>query len=856
MRVLKRGSRGYEEVRLDKITERISQLCFGLSQTVDPVVVSIATVKAIYDGISTEELDHISASIADSMKLVHPDYGTLAGRICISNLHKTTPSTFSAAIEEIAERTDLLNPRAVEFVRKHANELDAMIIHKNDYQYNYLAYETLSRSYLLKDPVTNKIIDRPQYMCMRVAIALFMDSEPDKALKSIQQAYTYMSELYYTHATPTLFNACSKLQQMVSCFLCGTADSIEEIMRNITNIALISKSAGGCAVHMHNIRCCNQLIRSTNGKSSGLPRQLKIYNELVRTFNQGGKRLGACAIYVEPWHGDIFQILEMKLNINGEENSERTRDLFYALWIPDLFFKRVRENGKWSLFSENTAPGLSDLYDGMQICKKCGFCCNRNYVFLHYKEKHEGRTINDGLADELLFAKKRAEAADCKHEFETRAAFTELYERYEAEGRATRTVRARDILDALFKSLLETGTPYIGQKDHVNRKSNQSSIGTIKSSNLCMEIMEWSSEYSYATCTLASINLRRFIKDPAGETMADMYDFAKLHEITRFIVRSLDRVIETNVYPVQECVNNAKKFRPVGIGIQGLADVFCILNMPYLSDKAYQLDVAIMETIYHAAVTESVALARTYGAYSEFEYSPAAQGKLQFDLWLDDIKARQIDIWPEYSDKKTLFSGMYDWDSLKKEVMSDGMRNSLLVALMPTVSTSQIMGNNESFEAYHANIYTKSTLSGKNYVINDRMLRKLIELGIWSDKLKDKVIINDGSVAAIDEIPAEVREVYKTVWELPQRELMRRAAIRGAFVDQSQSLNCYLREPTQAKLRSLLLSGDHFGLKCILYYLRTPPGTSTIKAGKAEPKVKPAQPMVCKREAGCMMCDS
>ena len=888
MRVQKRGSRGLEEVRFDKITDRVRNLCRDLNKVIDPTRIALATIKNLFDGITTEELDKISAKIAESYKLIHPEYSTLAARILISNLHKTTPRRFSECMDLIGRTLDIKSERHYAFIAENAAALDNMIIDSNDYSFDYFGYKTLENAYLVKirkevtgpdgmpvyvdrdgnivptglisrtkegRPVVRNdngtivkmltvkmqdmISDRPQYVWMRVAIAIYMDSG-ENALENIKQCYKALSRMEFTHATPTLFNSCSKVQQLNSCFLLGTDDSIEEIMRTLSNASFISKWAGGIGIHMHNIRCKESRINGTNGKSSGLPKQLKMYNEAARCWDQGGKRLGAIAAYLEPWHGDILEFLKMKLQQGAE--TERARDLFYALWVPDLFVQRAKSDSDWSLFSEDTAPGLSSVYDGMEICSKCNYCANINYakfVFEHCKAELEIPALKESQQS-------------CDHEFVTRDMFTELYTRYEEEGRAVKVIKARDVLDAMCDVQRESGTPYICFKDHVNRQTNQKNIGTIMSSNLCVEIMEWSSNNSYACCTLASINLKKFL-DQDGKI-----DHEKLHATARLVTRNLDIIIDVNSYPVAESKQNSQDYRPIGIGIQALADVFAIKRVPFLSAEAARDDIEIAETIYHAALTESMERARVHGKYSAFDGSPASRGELAFDLWLKN--QRRIGGF-----KEVPLSGRYDWDTLRNNIKTHGLRNSLLVALMPTVSTSQIMGNNESFEPFTSNIYTKSTLAGKFTVSNNAMIRHLIELGLWNEDLKNKIVNNDGSLAGIEEIPADVQEIYKTVWEMKQSELMKRAALRSAFVDQSQSLNIHLSDNSNAVLRGVFFSGHSLGLKTNSYYIRTRAGfkpmRNNIAASKQAEMVKPEivddDDEVCYiGKEGCVSCSS
>lgn len=825
MFVIKRGSRGKEPVKLDKITDRIKFLCKGLSSKVDPLAITIQTVQNIHDGITTEELDLISAKIAEQMKTNHPDYGILAGRILVSNLHKTTPKSFSQCMRDIGDALQIKSESHYKFIEDNAAALDNMIIHENDYNVDYFGFKTLEQGYLNK--IGEHVHDRPQYVFMRVAIAIYKDYSTEKSvvLENIKVCYKALSQMYFTHATPSLFNACTRNQQMNSCFLLGTDDSIEGIMKNLSHASFISKWAGGIGIHMSNIRCEGATIHGTCGRSSGLPKQLKMYNAAALCWDQGGKRKGAFAIYLELWHGDILKVLEMKLQNGSDE--ERARDLFYAVWVSDLFMKRMREDKPWSLFSEDSAPGLSEAYDGMPVCT----VCNHSDAGRDWTEIVGG--VTKPADSKLRVGTIRCPNGECK--FKRTDVFTQLYEKYEREGRAIRQVRARTIVDAICAVQRESGTPYVCFKDHVNRRSNQSNIGTVKSSNLCAEIMEWSSARSYACCTLASINLRKFLvrDDSATATNGLEIDHDKLHDMVRLITRNLDIIIDVNKYPVNECEENSVKYRPIGIGVQGLADVFCEMRVPFLSNIAKTVDLEIAETIYHAAVTESIERSKQLGPYSKFAGSPASQGKFQFDLWKENL---------EYIGNPVAMpvpiSGRYAWDDLRSDMVKHGMRNSLLVAYMPTVSTSQILGNNESFEPYPGNIYTKTTLSGKFTITNNTMLRHLIDLGLWNDTVKAKVVNNNGSIQDIEEIPKEIREIYKTVWEMPQKEIMRRCALRSAFVDQSLSLNIHVRDNSNAVLRSIFETGYDLGLKTGSYYIRTPPASKALKNNIAETKVR------------------
>lgn len=825
MKVQKRDSR-FEDVAFDKITRRISILCNGLSPSIDPSVIAYSTIKKMYDGISTAEIDTISARDAEDNKLVHPDFSILAARILVSNLHKLTCDTFSDCMQTVHEAIAIFSEEHIRFIRKHASDLNRMIRIDADYDFDYFGFKTLENNYLLKIPVEGqrlkmRVCDRPQYMFMRVAIAIHMDAQDDGCLKDIQETYSLLSHMMFTHATPTLFNACNKTQQLNSCFLLGTHDSIEGIMQNLSDSAFISKYAGGIGIHMHNIRSRDQLIHGTNGRSTGLVPQLKIYNETARTFNQGGKRMGAFAVYLEPWHGDIMRFLQMKLAQGAD--SERARDLFYALWVPDLFMQRAEAGASWTLFSEDEAPGLSSLYDGMQVCTKCNLCLNDAYNRYH----------SPCIATDTK----------CHHTFTACNAFSDVYTRYEKEDRGVGKVAARDVWDAIFVMQRESGTPYICYKDHVNRQSNQQNIGTIKSSNLCSEIMEYSDAKSYACCTLASINLKKFVLPRASDGSLHV-DHTALHSIVRHITRNLDKIIDRNMYPVSKCESNSRNYRPIGIGVQGLADLFIALRVPFLSDEAATIDRELFETIYHATLTESNARARQYGAYDGFEGSPASQGKLQFDLWSEST-----------GQSVPLSTERYDWDGLKREIQTTGLRNSLHVALMPTVSTSQIMGNNESFEPYASNIYTKSTLAGKFVVSNKAMIYHLMELGLWNSSIKRRIMDDDGMLTHIDSIPKEVRDIYTTVWEMKQSALMERAAVRSAFVDQSQSLNIHAKKNANSVLRGVMLKGWKLGLKTGSYYIRTQPAAKAMKNNIASKEAEPeTDGEACTRD--CLSCGS
>lgn len=748
MFVAKRDGRR-EAVKFDKITSRIQKLCYGLDQNhVDPVRVAMKVIEGLYDGVTTIELDNLAAEIAATLTTRHPDYTSLAARLAISNLHKTTKKSFSETMRDLYEYIDpktghsaaLVSNEVHRIVEEHAQALDSAILHDRDFLLDFFGFKTLERSYLLK--LDGQIVERPQHMLMRVAVGIHRENIP-----AVIETYELLSERWFTHATPTLFNASTPKPQMSSCFLVGMKDdSIDGIYDTLKTCAKISQSAGGIGLNIHNIRATGSYISGTNGTSNGIVPMLKVYNDTARYVDQGGgKRKGAFAIYLEPWHADVLEFLELRKNHGKEEM--RARDLFYALWIPDLFMQRVEEEGDWSLFCPNEAPGLADAW---------------------------GET------------------------------FEALYTRYESEGRARKTLKAREIWQAIIEAQIETGNPYMLYKDACNRKSNQQNLGTIKSSNLCTEIVEYTAPDEVAVCNLASLSLPKFVT-PEG------FDHQKLYEVTKVVTRNLNRIIDLNYYPVEEARNSNMRHRPIGLGVQGLADVFIMLRMPFDSDEARALNRDIFETLYFAACSASVELAKVEGVYSTYEGSPASQGKLQFDLWGVEPSSR------------------WDWAGLKADIQAHGLRNSLLVAPMPTASTSQILGNNECFEPYTSNIYTRRVLSGEFIVVNKHLLRDLVELGIWNDTLKNKIIAANGSIQQIDEIPADIKALYKTVWEIKQRALIDLAADRGAFICQSQSLNLFMESPTYSKLTSMHFYGWKKGLKTGMYYLRTKSAADATK---------------------------
>jgi ribonucleoside-diphosphate reductase alpha subunit len=739
-----------EEVRFDKILDRISGLTYGLHDSVDAAKVTKRVIEGMKDGITTRELDQLAAETAASMMTSHPDYGKLAARIAVSNLHKDTSDSFSAAIERLYRYIDpktgkwapLIADDVYKIVQDNKETLDAGVRYERDYEYDFFGFKTLERSYLLK--VDGQIAERPQQMLMRVSVGIHKED-----VASALETYELMSQGFFTHATPTLFNAGTAKPQMSSCFLLDMKDdSLEGIYDTLKQSALISKSAGGLGLALHKIRAKDSYIRGTNGTSNGLVPLLRVFNNTVRYVDQGGgKRKGALAVYLEPWHPDIFDFLQMRKNHGAEEM--RARDLFYGMWIPDLFMKRVEEDSDWSLLCPDECPGLDECY-----------------------------------GDE----------------------FEALYTKYEAQGKARRVIKARELWEEIIDAQIETGTPYMLYKDHVNRKSNQKNIGIIRSSNLCTEVVEHTSPDEVAVCNLASIALPKFIDRAKGT-----YDHEALFHTVYHVVRNLNRVIDGNHYPVVEAKNSNLRHRPVGLGVQGLADTFALLKMPFDGEAAAKLNRDIFETIYHAALRSSCDLAKEVGPYETFPGSPASEGVLQFDLW--NVKP----------------SDRWNWRQLKKDIVEHGLRNSLLVAPMPTASTSQILGNNECFEPFTSNLYTRRTLSGEFVVINQHLVRDLIELGLWNDDIKDRIIMGNGSIQSIKEIPAEVRALYKTVWEIKQRTIVDMAADRGAFIDQSQSLNIHIEDANHAKLTSLHFHGWRRGLKTGMYYLRTRAAASAIQ---------------------------
>ncbi|MFM7618974.1 MAG: ribonucleoside-diphosphate reductase subunit alpha [Bacteroidota bacterium] len=747
MFVVKRDGR-QESVKFDKITARIAKLCYGLNPIVDSTKIAMKVIEGVFDGVTTSQLDTLAAEIAATNTITHPDYALLASRIAVSNLHKNTKKSFSQTIKDLYEYIDpktgknagLIAEDVFEIVMTNAPELDSAIIYDRDFQFDYFGFKTLERSYLLK--LKGQVVERPQHLFMRVAVGIHK-TDMDEVIKT----YNMISEGWFTHATPTLFNAGTPKPQMSSCFLLQMKDdSIPGIYDTLKQTALISQSAGGIGLSIHNVRAKGSYIRGTNGTSNGIVPMLRVFNDTARYVDQGGgKRKGSFAIYLEPWHADVFEFLDLRKNHGKEE--VRARDLFYALWIPDLFMKRVKENGKWTLMCPNECPGLSDCWG---------------------------------------------------EEFEA------LYTKYESEGKGRETINAQDLWYKILESQIETGNPYMLYKDAANRKSNQQNLGTIKSSNLCTEIIEYTSPDEIAVCNLGSIALPKFVKD--GE-----FDHNKLFEVSYQLTVNLNKVIDQNYYPVPETRNSNMRHRPIGIGVQGLADAFILMRFPFDSDEAKKLNREVFETIYYAACTASKDLARRDGAYETFQGSPASKGILQFDMW----NVAPTDRW--------------EWNVLKEEIMKYGMRNSLLMAPMPTASTAQILGNNECFEPYTTNIYSRRTLAGEFIVVNKHLLKDLVNLGIWNDTLKNKLLAANGSVQNIDEIPDNLKALYKTAWELSQRVVVDMSADRGAYICQSQSLNVFMENANYGKLTSMHFYAWEKGLKTGMYYLRTKAATDAIK---------------------------
>ena len=764
--VVKRDGRR-QPVKFDKITARIKKLAYGLDPIVDVTEVAQKVCAGVYDGVTTSELDDLASETAAYMSTKHHDYSLLASRIAVSNLHKNTVKSFSETVEKLYSYkipvtntpAPLIAKDVYDFVIKNRDTLDDAIIYDRDFSYDYFGFKTLEKSYLLR--IERRIVERPQHLLMRVAVGIHLGD-----MEAVLETYDALSSKLFTHASPTLFNAGTCRPQLSSCFLLTmTEDSIEGIYDTLKRCAVISKSAGGIGLSVHNIRATRSYIRGTNGTSNGIVPMLRVFNDTARYVDQGGgKRKGAFAIYLEPWHADIFEFLDLRKNHGKEE--QRARDLFYGLWVPDLFMRRVEEDGQWTLFCPNEAPGLADCYG---------------------------------------------------------TEFEELYMRYERDGRARQTVDARKIWYAILEAQIETGTPYMLYKDACNKKSNQQNLGTIRSSNLCTEIVEYTSPDEVAVCNLASIALNRFVVVP-DDGSKPYYDHKALYKITKTVTRNLNKIIDINYYPIIEARNSNMRHRPIGIGVQGLADAFILMRMPFESEAARVLNKDIFETLYFAAAETSCELAVEEGTYETYDGSPISKGQFQFDLW--GVKPS---------------SGRWDWQELRTKIIENGVRNSLLMAPMPTASTSQILGNNECFEPYTSNLYTRRVLSGEFCIVNTHLVKDLQKLGLWDASMKNRIVAANGSVQNIREIPEEIRSLYKTVWEISQKRILDLAADRGAYIDQSQSLNIHMGAPNIGKLSSMHFYGWKAGLKTGLYYLRTKPSTDAIKFTLTPADVKAAE---------------
>jgi ribonucleoside-diphosphate reductase alpha subunit len=748
MYVVKREGKK-EAVKFDKITARIIKMCYGLDPLVSPEAVAMKVIEGIYDGVSTTDLDNLAAEVAAAKTIDHPDYALLASRIAVSNLHKETKKQFSDVIQDMyhyvdpktGENASLIAEDVYQVIMQNKDALDSSIIYDRDFRYDYFGFKTLTRSYLMK--LDGKIVERPQQMLMRVSVGIHKND-----IQEVIKTYNLMSEGWFTHATPTLFNSGTPKPQMSSCFLLTTKeDSISGIYDTLKSCAKISQSAGGIGLSIHDIRATGSYIKGTNGTSNGIVPMLRVFNDTARYVDQGGgKRKGSFAIYMEPWHADIFDFLDLKKNHGKEE--QRARDLFYALWIPDLFMKRVKENGEWTLMCPHECPGLSDTHS---------------------------------------------------------EAFEELYTSYEKQGKGRKTIKAQDLWFKILESQIETGTPYMLYKDAANAKSNQQNLGTIKSSNLCTEIIEYTAPDEIAVCNLASLALPKFVTE-SGD-----FDHNKLFEVTYQATINLNRIIDGNYYPVEEARNSNMRHRPIGLGVQGLADAYILMRYPFESEEARALNREVFETIYYAAMTASKDLAKKEGPYDSYEGSPVSKGVFQYDMW---------DVTP---------SSRWEWDVLKEEVKQYGVRNSLLLAPMPTASTAQILGNNECFEPYTSNIYTRRVLSGEFIIVNKHLLKDLVKEGLWNKEMRQKIMLSNGSIQNIQEIPNHLKELYKTAWEISQKTIIEQAADRGAYICQSQSLNIFMENANFAKLTSMHFYGWQKGLKTGMYYLRTKAATDAIK---------------------------
>ncbi|XP_034935083.1 ribonucleoside-diphosphate reductase large subunit-like [Chelonus insularis] len=748
--IIKRDGRE-EKVHYDKISARVKKLCYGLDMDyIDPPAITYKVMQGVYPGVTTVELDNLAAETAATMTTQHADYAILAARIAVSNLHKETKKNFTEVMSDLyhvthpitKKHTPLISEYHYNIIKKYSQILDSSIVYDRDYDYNYFGFKTLERSYLLK--INGKVVERPQHMLMRVAVGIH-----EEDLNRVIETYNYLSEKYFTHASPTLFSACTNRQQMSSCFLLTmTEDSINGIYDTMKRCALISKTAGGIGLSVHCIRASGTRIKSTHGVASGLVPMLRVFNNTARYVDQGGnKRPGAFAVYLEPWHADIFEFLDLKKNTGKDEH--RARDLFYALWIPDLFMKRAKADGIWSLMCPHLSPGLDDCWG---------------------------------------------------EEFES------LYTKYEETGRYVRQVPARELWTAILKSQVETGTPYMLYKDHCNRKSNQKNLGTIKSSNLCTEIIQYTSPDEVAVCNLASVAVNMFVN-----VEKKTYNFEELKLVTKIVTRNLDKIIDVNYYPTPEAQRSNLRHRPMGIGVQGLADAFLLLRYPFESPEARKLNIQIFETLYYSALEASCELAQEKGIYESYDGSPVSKGILQYDMW---------GVTP---------TNLWDWTKLKQKIAKYGVRNSLLIAPMPTASTAQILGNNESTEPYTTNVYARRVLSGEFQIVNPHLLKDLSERDLWDEDMKNEIIANNGSVQNIANFPAELKPLYKTVWEISQKTILEMAAERGPFIDQSQSLNVHIAQPTTGILTSMHFYGWDLGLKTGMYYLRTKPAANAIQ---------------------------
>lgn len=785
MYVVKRDGRK-EAVKFDKITARIAKMCYGLDPLVSPEAVAMKVIEGLFDGVTTTQLDNLAAEVAAAKTIDHPDYALLASRIAVSNLHKETKKTWSDVITDMynyidpktGENASLIAEDVYKVIQENKDKLDSSIIYDRDFRYDYFGFKTLTRSYLMK--LEGKIVERPQHMLMRVSVGIHK-TDIDAAIKT----YNLMSEGWFTHATPTLFNSGTPKPQMSSCFLLTMKeDSIGGIYDTLKSCAQISQSAGGIGLSIHDIRAKGSYIKGTNGESNGIVPMLRVFNDTARYVDQGGgKRKGSFAIYIEPWHADVFDFLDLKKNHGKEE--QRARDLFYALWVPDLFMKRVKENGDWTLMCPHECPGLSDTHS---------------------------------------------------EEFEA------LYTKYEAEGRGRKTIKAQDLWFKILESQIETGTPYMLYKDAANAKSNQQNLGTIKSSNLCTEIIEYTAPDEVAVCNLASLALPKYVNEDKT------FDHQRLFDVTYQATLNLNKIIDGNYYPVEEARNSNMRHRPIGLGVQGLADTFIMMGFPFESEEARALNREIFETIYYASMTASKDISKVEGPYETFKGSPVSEGRFQFDMW----GVTPTDRW--------------EWGVLKEEVKEYGVRNSLLLAPMPTASTAQILGNNECFEPYTSNVYTRRVLSGEFIVVNKHLLKDLVREGLWTKEMRTKIMAANGSVQNINEVPQNLKDLYKTAWEISQKAIIDQAADRGAYICQSQSLNIFMENANFGKLTSMHFYGWERGLKTGMYYLRTKAATDAIKftiekevvAAPTAKSLEEAEAAACSIENGddCEACGS